>query len=46
LLNPRAQLHNLMDARRPLYEAVATIVVSTSGKRPEDVAAEIVGALP
>ncbi|HEX7106852.1 MAG TPA: shikimate kinase [Acidothermaceae bacterium] len=43
--NPRAQLHALMQARRPLYEEVATHRVSTSGKEPADVVSEIVAAL-
>lgn len=43
--NPRAQLHALLQARRPLYEEVATHTVSTSGKEPADVVAEILGAL-
>lgn len=43
--NPRAQLHALMEARRPLYEEVASISVSTSGKTPADVVAEIEKAL-
>jgi shikimate kinase len=43
--NPRAQLHALMNARRPFYEEVATHTVSTSGKDPADVVAEIVAAI-
>lgn len=39
--NPRAQLKKLMDERRPLYEEVATISVDTSGRTPDDVAAEV-----
>jgi shikimate kinase len=46
LVNPRAQLHSLMEARRPLYEEVASIIVLTSGKTPEQVVAEIIEALP
>ncbi len=44
--NPRAQLHALMQARRPLYEEVATVVVSTTGKSADAVADEIAEALP
>jgi shikimate kinase len=44
--NPRAQLHKLMQQRRPLYESVATLRVSTSGKTPDQVADEIAEALP
>ena len=43
--NPRAQLHALLQARRPLYEEVATHTVSTSGKQPGDVVSEIVAVL-
>jgi shikimate kinase len=45
LVNPRAQLHALMEARRPLYEEVASVTVNTTGKTPEAVVAEIVEAL-
>lgn len=43
--NPRAQLHALMEARRPLYEEVATATVATSDKDPEAIVDEIVEAL-
>jgi shikimate kinase len=43
--NPRAQLHALMNARRPLYEEVATHTISTSGKEPSVVVDEIVEAV-
>lgn len=39
--NPRAQLKKLLDQRRPLYEEVATMTVDTSGRTPDDVAAEV-----
>jgi shikimate kinase len=41
LANPRAQLHALMEARRPLYEEVATFVVVSSGKAVTTVAVEV-----
>jgi shikimate kinase len=44
--NPRAQLHALMNARRPLYEEVATRTISTSGKEPSQVVDEIIEAVP
>ena len=44
-LNPRAKLAELMAKRRPLYEEVATVTVDTTGRTPEDVAAEVVAAL-
>jgi shikimate kinase len=40
-VNPRATLRYLLDQRRPLYEEVATIVVDTDGRKPEDIVAEI-----
>jgi shikimate kinase len=43
--NPRAQWIRLMEERRPLYEAVATLVVDTDGKTPDEVADEIVAGL-
>ena len=39
--NPRAQLHAMMEARRPLYEEVATATVVSSGKTVTAVAAEV-----
>lgn len=44
-LNPRAQLRELMDQRRPLYEQVATHVVDTSARTPEDVVEEVLALL-
>ncbi len=41
--NPRAQWKRLMDARRPLYEQVSTVRMSTDGRTPEEVSDEIVG---
>ena len=43
--NPRAQWTALMDARRPVYESVATLVVRTDGRTVEDVAGEVLAAL-
>lgn len=42
--NPRAQLRALLDARRPLYEEVATFVVDGS-RDAETVTADILGRL-
>lgn len=36
--SPRAQWQALMDARRPVYQEVATVHVSTDGLRPAEVA--------
>jgi shikimate kinase len=44
-INPRATLKYLLDQRRPLYEAVATLTVITDGRKPEEVAGEIVREL-
>ena len=44
-INPRGQWLALMRARRPLYEAVSTHHVDTSGRAPEDVVAEVVTLL-
>lgn len=44
-LNPRAKLAELMVKRRPLYDEVATATVDTTGRTPEDVAAEVVALL-
>lgn len=43
--NVRSQMKTLLDARRPVYESVATHVVSTDGRTPEDVAEEILRLL-
>ena len=39
--NPRAQWQALMEARRPIYERLATITVLTDDLRPADVAERI-----
>jgi shikimate kinase len=44
-INPRATLKHLMELRRPLYEEVATIIVRTDGRTPDDIAAEVLGRL-
>lgn len=43
--NPRSQLHRLMEARRPLYQEVATMMVATDGRTPDEVALDVVAAL-
>ncbi|MCF0095820.1 shikimate kinase [Micromonospora sp. MH99] len=45
-INPRATLKHLMDQRRPLYAEVATETVSTDGRTPAAVVAEIAALLP
>ena len=44
--NPRAQWVQLMAARRPFYEQVATVTVDTDGKTPVEVADEVLHVLP
>ncbi|GII62516.1 shikimate kinase [Sphaerisporangium krabiense] len=46
VLNPRSQLKKLMDERRPVYERLATMIVDTDGREPEDITDEIVKGLP
>lgn len=41
VVNPRAQWTRMMDIRRPTYERLATLTVLTSGRTPQDIAAEI-----
>jgi shikimate kinase len=43
--NPRARWRELMEQRRPLYEEVATVVVPTAGRTPEEVADALAAAL-
>jgi shikimate kinase len=44
-LNPRATLARMLDERAPLYAEVAAVRVTTDGKTPEELAAEIAAAL-
>jgi shikimate kinase len=43
--NPRARLKLLMDARRPLYEEIASLTVPTGGRTPEEVADTVLAKL-
>ena len=45
-VNPRAMLRTMLETRAPLYGEVATLTVSTAGRTPEDVTAEVLSALP
>ncbi|MFI6940014.1 shikimate kinase [Streptomyces sp. NPDC050418] len=45
MINPRKQWRELMDARRPLYQEVARVVVATDGRAPEEVAEAVLEAL-
>jgi shikimate kinase len=40
-LNPRATLRHLLAERRPLYREVATVTVTTDGRTPDEVTAEV-----
>ncbi|MER5448324.1 shikimate kinase [Streptomyces sp. NPDC002766] len=44
-VNPRKQWRELMEARRALYEEVATVVVATDGRTPEEVTQVALDAL-
>ncbi|MFC8349537.1 shikimate kinase [Streptomyces sp. NPDC057280] len=44
-VNPRKQWRELMEARRHLYEGIATAVVATDGRTPEEVTEAALGAL-
>jgi shikimate kinase len=41
--NPRAQLKSLLEKRLPVYDRLAWLTVSTDGREPADIAAEIAG---
>ncbi|GAA0855235.1 shikimate kinase [Streptosporangium amethystogenes subsp. fukuiense] len=45
VLNPRSRLKKLMDARRPIYEKLARIVVVTDEREPGQIVDEIVRGL-
>ncbi len=42
--NVRARVKALLDERTPIYESVATVVVDTDGRTPQEVADEILAA--
>jgi shikimate kinase len=44
-LNPRATLRHLLEQRRPLYEKVATHIVPTDERTPEEIAEDIAALL-
>ncbi|MEU7413675.1 MULTISPECIES: shikimate kinase [Streptomyces] len=44
-VNPRKQWRELMEARRHLYEEVATAVVATDGRSPHEVTQDVLDAL-
>jgi shikimate kinase len=44
--NPRAQLHRLLEARRPLYQEVATTRIDADHGTPDEVAAAVISEQP
>jgi len=44
-VNPRATMRHLLDARKPLYEEVATHTIITDGNDPDEVTALVLKAL-
>lgn len=45
VLNPRSQLRKLMEERRPIYERLATVTVTTDERDPAELVEEIVQEL-
>ncbi len=43
--NVRGRVKALLDERTPVYESVATLVVDTDGREPDEIADEVVAAL-
>ena len=44
-VNPRATFAALLNARLPLYREVATVEVATDGRRPDEVAEDVLDAI-
>jgi len=45
MANPRALMSALLEARRPLYDEVASVMVDTDGREPADITDEVARAL-
>ena len=45
-VNPRAMLRHMLETRAPLYGEVATLTLTTGGREPADVVADVLDALP
>ncbi len=45
-INPRQKWLELMAKRRPVYESLATLTLSTDNKKPDEVAQEIISLYP
>jgi shikimate kinase len=43
--SPRARWLSLMSEREPIYTRLARVTVATDGRRPEEIAADVIGAL-
>jgi shikimate kinase len=39
--NPRARLRELLEQRLPIYEKLASITVTTDGRAPDEIAADV-----
>ncbi|MEV0627025.1 shikimate kinase [Nonomuraea wenchangensis] len=46
VLSPRSQLKKLMEERRPVYERLAAVTVTTDQREPAELAEEILKGLP
>ncbi|QYC43473.1 Shikimate kinase [Nonomuraea coxensis DSM 45129] len=46
VLNPRSRLKKLMEERRPVYERLAAVTVTTDQREPAEIADEIMKGLP
>ncbi|MFG1615349.1 shikimate kinase [Nonomuraea wenchangensis] len=46
VLSPRSQLKKLMEERRPIYERLAAVTVTTDQREPAELAEEILKGLP
>jgi shikimate kinase len=44
-INPRAQLHVMLEARRPLYAEVANACISTSARTPAQIVHDVLDAM-
>jgi len=43
--NPRARLRELLEQRLPIYERLARVTVTTDGRDPDEIAADVAGQL-
>jgi shikimate kinase len=45
-VNPRATLKQMLDERRPVYEAVASATIATDGRTVDEVVADVLAVVP